>query len=62
MSQNKQILKHLKSGKTITPLQADRQYGIMRLASRIGELRVSHEIITEMVKQGGKRFARYRLI
>jgi len=38
-SQNAQILYYLKQGKTISPLEALNQFGCMRLASRIFELR-----------------------
>jgi hypothetical protein len=34
-SQNEKILAHLKSGKTITSLQAIREFGITRLSARV---------------------------
>jgi len=39
MSQQADIIRHLRKHGTITPLAALREYGIMRLAARIGELR-----------------------
>lgn len=39
MTQNEQVLQHLKTFGCITALEAMKKYGIMRLASRINELR-----------------------
>lgn len=62
MSQNHAILSHLKRG-PITPLDALERYGCFRLAARIDELRTAgHAIRTEWVRQGEKRFARYRMV
>lgn len=62
MTQNEQILKHLKR-KTITPIEAATKYKIMCLAERIRDLRNhGHEILTTRVKQNNKQFARYSLI
>ncbi len=58
-SQNTAIRKHLLSGKSLTPLQALKQFGCLRLAARISDLREGMDIITEMVKIKGKRVARY---
>jgi hypothetical protein len=61
MTQNDQILKHLKNG-PITPMEALNDYGCFRLASRINDLKnAGHNIVTDMVEQDGKRFAKYRL-
>lgn len=38
-SQNKLIRKHLESGKSISPLQALNEYGCLRLAARISDLK-----------------------
>jgi hypothetical protein len=38
MTQTAQILKHMQSGKTITPAEAMADYGIYRLASRIYDI------------------------
>lgn len=66
-SQEKQILIHLKTGKTINPLQALNQFGCFRLGARIFDIK---EIIKEsgstikvkMVLEGNKRFAEYKLV
>jgi hypothetical protein len=53
MTQNEQILQHLKENETITALDA-LDYGIMRLAARIADLRrQGHKITSTMAK--GKR-------
>ena len=63
MGQNTQILNYLKRGRGLTSLQAIDKFGCCRLASRINELRhQGHNIHTEMVNRGGKRYARYTLI
>ena len=64
MSQTQEILKHLKTGKDLTPAEALHGFGCYRLAARIGELRAAgHNIHTEMgTAPNGKRYARYRLI
>ena len=52
----------LMRGYGITPLQALEKWGCMRLSARIEELRKSgFPIVTEMAKQNGKTFARYRM-
>ena len=46
----------------MTALEALNRFGIMRLASRVDELRrQGHTIITETVKQNGKQYAKYHL-
>lgn len=67
-SQNRIVLDHLKKVGPITPLEALRRHGIMRLGARVHELREGgHNIITEMVKVKGRkgskpaRVARYSL-
>ena len=62
MSQKARIISHLKRG-PLTPLQALKLYGCMRLAARVAELRESgFPIQTQIVEQDGKRFAKYWLI
>ena len=62
MSQTNQIFNHLRRS-PITPMQALEQYGCMRLAARIADLRgQGHPILTETVKRGKRRYARYRLV
>ena len=49
-------------GYGITPLQALEKWGCMRLSARIKELRdAGFPIVTEVAKQNGKTFARYRM-
>lgn len=62
MSQESQILRHLKRG-PITPIQALEKYGCFRLAARIHSLRAQgHTITTEKVRKGNKEYAKYRLV
>ena len=62
-SQNTEILGHLQRGKSITPLVALQNYGCMRLASRIRELREQgHNINSVMIDVGEKRVACYSLV
>lgn len=61
-SQNKQILEYLKNGNSITPIEALNLFGSFRLGARIKDLRDGgHNIITELVKDGRKRYAKYYL-
>ena len=62
-TQKEAILRHLQSGKTITPLEALNLYGCFRLGARIWDLRDEGYVIrSENVKQGKKTFASYKLI
>lgn len=49
MTQNEEVLEYLKTHKTITQLEALRELGIMRLASRISDLRKSGEPIVRRI-------------
>ena len=62
-SQNARILKHLKLGKTISPLEAMGVFGVYRLAARIFELRQDgHEIVKTIKDDGqGRTYAEYSL-
>jgi hypothetical protein len=61
-SQNTILRKHLKSGKSIAPLQALNNFGIYRLAARISDLRNDGmRIKTEMIHLGNVKFAKYYL-
>ena len=66
-TQNMLLLSHLKKGNSITSLQAIRQFGITRLASRICDLRqsginVQDEWLVEYNRYGQKtRFKKYFL-
>lgn len=67
MTQSERILRHLEDYGSITQMDAIRDYGIMRLASRVDELRkAGHPIITEVVTGKNRygeptRWARYRM-
>lgn len=59
-TQNAKILNHLKSGKTITSLEALNLFGCFRLASRISDLKkLGYTIGKITVYDNGKRYARY---
>jgi hypothetical protein len=61
-TQKEAILRHLQSGKTITPLEALNLYGCYRLGARIWDLRNEGYVIrSESVKQGKKTFSSYKL-
>lgn len=66
-SQCEQILLHLKSGKSITPIEALNQYGIMRLGARIYDLRnqgydiESEPVVKTSVSGTRIRYARYSM-
>lgn len=64
MTQNDAILRHLKRGRTITPLQALHEYGCFRLSGRIYDLRQEgHNIHMQLVEtDNGKRVAEYRML
>ena len=63
-TQADQILLHLQSGQTITPIEALELFRCFRLAARIADLKaLGHNILTEMVENAeGKRYARYSLV
>lgn len=61
-TQNKAILQHLMSGYTLTPMDALNQFGCLRLAARINDLKADGwPIDATMVKANGKKFAQYSL-
>ena len=61
MSQSLDVLMHLKSGKTLTPIDALNEYGCFRLGARILELRKQgYKIKTETPKKG-KQYAIYSM-
>lgn len=61
------ILQHMKTFGSINPKEAENQYGCMRLAARIKDLRnggvaIDTEIVTGKDRNGGNtRYAVYRL-
>ena len=67
MTQSQRILEHLERHGSITQKDAIDNYGIMRLASRVNDLRKQgYPIQTEMVKGRNRydeetRYARYRM-
>ena len=68
MTQKERIIKYLQDFGSITPLEAMRDLGIMRLAARISELvRAGWNIIRETKSSKNRygqttRYARYRLV
>lgn len=62
MNQDKMILNHLKSGKSLTALEALRLFNCLRLAARIEEIKEQgYPVKTEIVSANGKRYAKYIL-
>lgn len=62
MTQKEEILNHLKSGKSLTQLEALNKFGCMRLASIVHRLKTEgHKIEMQMVYNAvsDKRFASY---
>ena len=68
LSQNKMLLMYLKEYGSITPLEALKELGSLRLGARIKDLRdEGYNISTELVYVPGrdgkrKRIAKYKLI
>ena len=61
MTQNERIEKHLRSGKSITPLLALKKFNCFRLGARIYDCRNKGMIIKkEIVK--GKSYAKYSML
>lgn len=67
ITQCERILRHMKDYGSITSLEAVNEYGIMRLASRINDLRAEGIAIVSEMRTGKNRygetthFAVYRL-
>lgn len=67
MTQKEKVLKYLQTGKGLTPLQAMNWWGVMRLGSRVFELREDgHNVVSQMKsvknREGKKCYvAEYRL-
>lgn len=53
-SQEARILRHLQTGRSLSPLIALERYGCMRLAARIHSLRRKYRIESHRVKFGNK--------
>jgi hypothetical protein len=64
VSQNKMILAYLKEGHSITPLEALKRFGCLRLGARIFDLKEQgYNIKTDRITtNAGKRVASYKLI
>lgn len=63
MSQETAILKHMKEGKTVTPLQAFGLFNCLRLAAAIfGLKQKGHQIEKTLILEKGHRVAEYTLI
>ena len=65
-SQTQQILQWLKEGKSLTPLDALREFGCLRLSGRIYDIRHGvgcepHPVKTTYTHYGNKTFATYEL-
>jgi hypothetical protein len=61
-TQTRSILKHLKAGKSITPLTALTRFGCMRLSARIYDIRnMGVSIDRQLIRVNGKRVAKYFL-
>lgn len=58
------VLRQLRTGRGLTHLEAETEYGISRIAARVCELRkAGHNIERTMLETpGGKHVAQYRLI
>lgn len=62
-SQNKMVDYHLNNNRYLDPITALKEYGILRLAARISDLRnEGKNIKTIMVTHQGKRFAIYEKV
>jgi hypothetical protein len=60
--QTQQILEALQNGESLTPIDALNRFGCFRLGARILDLKkLGYDIKTDMVNNGKKRFASYRL-
>ena len=60
--QTKKVLGWLLAGNTITSRQAQKLFGIDRLAARIGEIRdAGHDVATTMVRVRNSSIGRYSL-
>jgi len=61
-SQCDEILAFLRTGQSLSPLEALEKFGCFRLGGRIYDLKKQgHKIETVMVEKNGKHFASYRL-
>ena len=67
MTQNEKILEFMREKGSITPVEAMAEFGCMRLAARISDIRASGVNVTSTMERSKNRygdtvhFARYRL-
>lgn len=62
-SHEQKIIDYLATGRGLTPLQALRKFGCLRLGARVYDLkRGGHRIESKLVKRGDARVAEYRLV
>ena len=63
MTQNLDVLNHLRKNKSLTPFEALTRYGCFRLGARIWDLRRDGHVINRTLGQRGrKRWAIYSLV
>lgn len=56
MTQHKRIMRHLRKYGTLTSMEAISLYGIMKLSTRISELRARGERIETVMRKGLNRY------
>ena len=62
-NKTQRLIAYILSGKPITAIEAVERFGVMRLASRIFELReAGHVIDSKKVDKNGVKFVQYRLV
>ena len=62
MSQKIQILRALKRGEKLTPMEALKRFGCFRLSGRILEIRrEGYPVLTTIVERGEKHVAQYSM-
>lgn len=62
MTQNADVLNHLRKYKSITPIQALRLYNCFRLGARIYDIRRKGNLINMTLTKGRKHYAVYTLL
>lgn len=65
LSQNARIAAYLRSGKSITPIEALNLFGCFRLGARIADIKEKYGMEIEsgrVTTDSGKRVAQYRMI
>jgi hypothetical protein len=61
-SQKTKVLNHLNNDNGITPIEALKLFGAFRLSAIIFDLRKDgYDIQTNLIQNGGKRYAYYKL-